>query len=115
MANITRIKAKDPKKSEKSVEKVEKAVEKTEKSAKIEEKVEKTSKKSKKTFILFRPFVALGRYIRDSWLEIRQVRWPSRKTTWKMLLAIFVYTALIVVVITLLDMLFTFLFNLIIA
>ncbi|MGF2565469.1 preprotein translocase subunit SecE, partial [Ralstonia pseudosolanacearum] len=42
--------------------------------------------------MLFVPFVALGRYLKNSWLELRQVRWPSRKATWKMVLAIFVYT-----------------------
>ncbi|MBQ3296117.1 preprotein translocase subunit SecE [Candidatus Saccharibacteria bacterium] len=68
----------------------------------------------KKVFILFRPFVALGRYLRDSWREIRQVRWPNRKATWKMVLAVFVYTALFVAIISLLDLFFTWLFSLII-
>jgi len=71
-------------------------------------------KSGKKVFILFRPFAALGRYLRDSWREIRQVRWPNRKATWKMVLAVLVYTALFVVLITLLDMFFTWLFSLII-
>lgn len=71
----------------------------------------KVKTKSKKAFILFRPFIALGRYFRDSWHEIRQVRWPSRKATWKLVFAIFVYTALFVALIMLLDALFTFIFN----
>lgn len=71
-------------------------------------------KSGKKTFILFRPFVAFFRYLRDSWREIRQVRWPNRKATWKMVLAVLVYTALFVVLISLLDMFFTWLFSLII-
>ena len=76
---------------------------------------EKKQKKSegKKPFILFRPFIAFGRYLRDAWKEIRQVRWPSRKATWKMVLAVLVYTALFVILISLLDLLFTWIFNLI--
>ncbi|MBQ6375500.1 preprotein translocase subunit SecE [Candidatus Saccharibacteria bacterium] len=100
MANITKIKAKEePTKKEK----VAKAKKET-----------KPKKEAKKVFILFRPFVALGRYFRDSWREIRQVRWPNRRATWKMVLAVFVYTALFVVLISLLDLFFTWLFSLII-
>ena len=77
--------------------------------AKKEAKKEAKEKGEKKPFILFRPFVALFRYLRDSWREIRQVRWPNRKATWKMVLAVLVYTALFVVVITLLDLFFTWL------
>ena len=68
----------------------------------------------KKVFILFRPFVALGRYLRDSWREIRQVRWPTRKATWKMTLAVLIYTAIFVLFISLLDLFFKWLFSLII-
>ncbi len=91
---ITRIKAED-KKPEKKVEK----------------KVEK--KPEKKVFILFRPFIAFFRYLKGSWQEIRQVRWPSRKATWKMVLAVLVYTAIFVIIISLLDLFFSWLFNLI--
>ncbi len=66
----------------------------------------------KSYFILFRPFVAFGRYLRDSWREIRQVRWPNRKATWKMTLAVLVYAALFMVFLTLLDVFFTFIFDL---
>ena len=123
MAKITRIKASDgPRKEEKSNEptitrkKVVVKDKKTEKTKKVaEKKAKKESKKSegKKTFILFRPFVAFGRYLRDSWREIRQVRWPNRKATWKMVLAVLVYTAIFIIVISLLDLLFTWLFSLI--
>ena len=105
---ITKIKAKDTtKKAEKKP---------VETKAKVEPKTKteaETKTKAKKPFILFRPFVALFRYLRDSWKEIRQVRWPSRKATWKMVLAVLVYTALFVVLISLLDLFFTWLFNLI--
>ena len=66
----------------------------------------------KQVFILARPFVALGRYLRDSWRELRQVRWPNRKATWKMTLAVLVYCAIFIVFIMLLDALFTFIFDL---
>ena len=130
-AKITRIKASDSKKTEKTTseeapvitrKKVvvkDKQLDKThkkeaKKAEKEAKKLEKTEKKEdKKVFILFRPFCALGRYIRDSWRELRQVRWPNRKATWKMVIAVLVYTALFVVILTLLDMLFQYLFNLI--
>ena len=129
MANITRIKAgeapnrpadqqtKKPKNKNKAVpvptkpsKAPEAAVEA--KAPKVATKKEKNSG-SKKPFILIRPFVAFFRYLRDAWKEIRQVRWPNRKATWKMVLAVFVYTAAFVVMITLLDLFFTWLFGLI--
>ena len=123
MAKITRIKASDtPRKEEKSAEptitrkKVVVKDKKTEKTKKIaEKKAKKASKKTdgKKTFILFRPFVAFFTYLRDSWREIRQVRWPNRKATWKMVIAVLVYTALFIIIISLLDLFFTWLFSLI--
>ncbi len=125
MAKVTRIKASDsPRKEEKSAEpaitrkKVVVKDKKTEKSksSKIK-KLEKTAVSEKgnekKPFILIRPVVYLGRYLRDSWRELRQVRWPNRKATWKMVLAVFVYTAIFVIFISLLDLFFTWLFGLI--
>ena len=91
---------------------------KREKTKKIEQEIIKNEKKkqaenTKKVFILFRPFVAIGRYFKNSWHELRQVRWPNRKTTWKMVLAVLVYTALFAIAISLLDLFFSWLFNLI--
>lgn len=129
MAKITRIKASDSPRDDKPAghideppitrEKVILEDKKTKKAAKAAKKESDKKAKakddgSKKVFILFRPFVALGRYLRDSWFEIRQVRWPNRKATWKMVLAVLVYTALFVVFISLLDLFFTWLFSLII-
>ena len=127
MAKITRIKASDGPRDEKPADHIEEPPitrkkvsikdKKTEKVAKKESKKKEKAKKAadaKKVFILFRPFVALGRYLRDSWKEIRQVRWPNRKATWKMVLAVLAYTALFVIIISLLDMFFTWLFSLII-
>ena len=79
------------------------------KAAKAKAKATKSNTSEKP---LARPFVALGRYLRDSWRELRQVRWPSRKATWKMTLAVLVYCAIFIVFIMLLDALFTFIFDL---
>lgn len=113
MANITRIKAQDP---NKPVEKkTEKKVTKKPELKPEKKKDKKTEKSSKKPFLLFRPFIALGRYLKGSWQEIRQVRWPNRKVTWKMVFAVFVYTAIFVIFIMLLDTLFAFLFNILLS
>ena len=116
MANITRIKAKDEvssaskdptKKELRLVKETKKRVEREER-----KKAKKLTKKTdKKPLIIFRPFIALGRYTRDSWRELRQVRWPNRKTTWQMVLAIFVYTGAFVGFLVLLDILFDLIFN----
>ena len=133
MANVTRIKAKDdgpkkdkePKSDDEVTRKVTvkaknsenkkvkaKAAEKAKKIEKAEKKAaKKTEESDKKVFILFRPFVAFGRYIRDSFREIRQVRWPDRKATWKMTISVIVFVLLMAGFIMLLDALFAFLFN----
>jgi len=72
---------------------------------------DQAEKPLKEIFVLARPFVALGRYLRDSWRELRQVRWPNRKATWKMTLAGLVNCAIFIAFITLLDTLFTFIFK----
>jgi len=125
MAKITRIKASDgPSKKEaadtptitrKKVVVKDKKAEKTKRKDKkvAEKKVTVEKKASKKPFVLFRPFVYLWRYIRDSWRELRRVRWPNRKATWKMVLAVLAYTAIFIAFISLLDLFFTWLFNLI--
>lgn len=129
MAKITRIKANDsPSRKEESDEpaitrkkvivkdkKSEKTTRKEIKNAEKEISVGERNVKEKKPFILIRPIVYLGRYLRDAWRELRQVRWPNRKTTWKMVLAVIVYTAVFVVFISILDLFFSWLFNLILS
>ena len=116
MANITRIKASD---SGKSPEKPQNKPKDTKKAKapkdtpKAEKALKKAEKASKKPFIIIRPFVYLGRYIKESWQETRQVRWPSRKATWKLFFAILIYTLIFVGIIMLLDALFSWLFSLI--
>lgn len=127
MANVTRIKAKEDMPSEDKGDKDAKAkvekVKKTDKTpAKVDKKTSKTEKadvrsakkaqtagKVKKQRKIFAPF----RYIRDSWRELRQVRWPDRKTTWKMTFTVILYVIIFGAIVMLLDAFFTFFFNLI--
>lgn len=124
MAKITKIKASDeprekaqsdePAITRKKVVVKDKKTEKTKrKDAKAAEKAIAAKPNQKKPFWLFRPFVYLWRYIRDSWLELRQVRWPNRKYTWKMVLAVIIYSAIFMIIISLLDLFFSWLFGLI--
>ncbi|MBR3263939.1 preprotein translocase subunit SecE [Candidatus Saccharibacteria bacterium] len=118
MANITRIKASDSGKPKKDIKesgaKPEKPVKQPKKAEPTAKSAKKESKTGKKPFILIRPLVYFGRYLRDSWREIRQVRWPSRKATWKLFFAILIYTLLFGAIIMLLDVFFTWIFNTII-
>ena len=52
------------------------------------EATKKVAKPARKPLIIFLPFIALGRYFRNSWRELRQVEWPSRRATWQMTLAV---------------------------
>lgn len=37
----------------------------------------------------------VGGYFKGSWEELRQVRWPSRRATWGLTIAVIVFTALL--------------------
>ena len=91
-----------------------KSSKKTAKKSTKKDRKSDTEKPLKEVFILVRPFVAFGRYIRNSWREIRRVRWPNRKSTWKMTGAVLAYCVVFMVFIVLLDSFFTWLFGLII-
>lgn len=118
MAHVTRIKAGD-KKSEDEPKKTEKKIEKkpVKKEKSVKEKAERKPMPMPVRIItapfrwIAKPFIALGRYIHDSWLEIRQVRWPNRKATWKLVGAIFVYSAFFIILVAVLDALFNFIFS----
>ena len=60
-----------------------------------------------------RPFRAMGEYFKGAWYELRQVRWPNRRATWSMTLAVLIYSAFFIVIILLLDAGFKYLFELI--
>lgn len=61
-----------------------------------------------KPFVLFRPIFATGRYFRDSWRELRQVRWTNRRSTWAMTLAVLLFSLFFVLFILLCDWIFNF-------
>ena len=60
------------------------------------------------------PFAPMVRYVKGSWYELRQVRWPDRRSTWGMTGALIVFTGAFVIIIVLLDAAFSELFNYII-
>lgn len=60
------------------------------------------------------PLAPVVRYVRGSWFELRQVRWPDRRSTWGMTGALIVFTLAFVLIIVLLDAAFSELFNYII-
>ncbi len=102
---VTRIKAVDdtPAKSTKT------------KSAKAAVVVEKPARVRKKPTAkgLARPFVAIGSYFTGAWYELKQVRWPTRKATWGLTLAVLLYTAFFIALVLLLDLAFQYLFDII--
>lgn len=61
------------------------------------------------------PLRALGRYFKGAWYELNQVRWPDRPTTWQMTAALLAFTIFFVALIVLLDSLFKYLFEFILA
>lgn len=124
MAHVTRIKAGDKKSEDKPKKSTSKNVKEAVKIAKniVKEekkpvkkdkvkKVEKTKKEKKPMGKFARIITAPFRYIHNSWLEIRQVRWPNRKATWKLVGAIFVYSAFFIILTMLLDAFFNFIFS----
>ena len=76
--------------------------------------VTKIDKPKKKRNKLLKPIFAIGGYFKGSWVELRQVRWPNRKSTWSLTLAVLLFTGLFLVMIIVLDAILNQLFNLII-
>ena len=99
-ATVTRIKASDDKVSKKS-----KSTAKTD-APKAEKKSEKPAKEKRQRR---NPLSSIREYFVGAWKELRQVRWPDRATTWKMTIALILFTVFFVIVILLLDALFSYL------
>jgi preprotein translocase SecE subunit len=55
----------------------------------------------------------IGGYFKGAWVELRLVRWPTRRATWGLTFAVILFSAFFVLVILLLDILFKYLFELI--
>lgn len=84
---------------------------------KIAKKAETTEAKQKKVKRpsakgIARPFAAFGGYFVGAWQELKQVRWPNRRATWSLTLAVLIYTAFFAALVLLLDLLFKYLFDL---
>lgn len=73
----------------------------------------KTVSKPKNSKSHRNPLNAITGYFRGAWQEIKQVRWPDRRSTWGMVGALIVFTAALFLVIILLDYGFAWLFKLI--
>ena len=105
---VTRIKAADTKPA---------AINQTPKEA-IAKAPESTTQKQKKARRkpsakgIARPFVATGNYFSGAWYELKQVRWPTRRATWGLTAAVLLYTAFFIVIVILLDIVFKYLFDL---
>ncbi len=76
-------------------------------------KAKKERTESSESAVRKNPFKSMGAYFKGAWAELRQVRWPDRKSTWTMTFALLAFTAFFVVVILFLDFLFSELFKLI--
>lgn len=117
---VTRIKAKDdgPKTKSEEAEKITRKVsvkaknsenKKTKIAAKKAEKAaDKDAKKSLKKADGKEKKVG---YFRGAFRELRQVRWPNRKETWKMTLSVIIYVVILAAAIMLLDALLQLIFN----
>jgi len=58
-----------------------------------------------------KPFRAFGGYFKGAWVELRQVRWPNRASTWSLTLAVMIFSLFFALVITGLDYVFSYLFK----
>jgi preprotein translocase SecE subunit len=58
-----------------------------------------------------KPFRAVGGYFKGAWIELRQVRWPDRKATWGLTLAVILFSLFFSLVILGLDWVFSYLFK----
>ena len=59
------------------------------------------------------PATAMLDYFKGAWYELKQVRWPNRRATWGMTMAVLAFTVFFIVLILVLDALFKYLFQLI--
>lgn len=114
-SNVVRIRASSqPARNTKQTSDVERVVSSTvsENKKKNSTRISKVANISfnKKIFI---PFRATGSYFKGSWQELRQVRWPNRRATWSLTLAVLVYGAFFGILVLLLDAGFKYLFELV--
>ena len=106
---VTRIKANDdaPKKAPKTASASKAKVVTAKKAVNKPTPVVKTGSKS--------IFARIGGYFKGAWVELRQVRWPNRKATWALTIAVIIFSIFFMLLITLLDTFFKWIFEIIIA
>ena len=105
--NVTRIKATDTASSKS-------AAPKALTSTKSKKNAKKIKAPSEPTNWFTKALYGIGRYFRGAWVELKQVRWPTRKATWGLTIAVILFSAFFVVLILLLDAFFKFIFELMI-
>ena len=81
--------------------------------AKISGKKAKKARKPLPKFlqVAFKPFIAIGRYFKEAWAELKLVRWPTRVETWKMTGAVLAFSIAFATLILLLDIFFDWVFK----
>ncbi len=112
---VHRVKAKTKVVSKKQPAKTKATKVSTKKSdQKVAKKSQTKTKKSNKNLlkIILSPIIKFNRYLKGSWIEIKKVRWPSRKETWQKVLSIIIYGLFFILLVVALDNLFDYLFKL---
>jgi len=61
--------------------------------------------------VLTKPRAGFPRYFYNSWLELRQVSWPNRRTTWKLVFAVFAFATVFGLAIALVDFVLELIFK----
>ena len=102
---VTRISAKDSSSTPKKVA--------GSKAPKVSKQPKKVSNEKRNP--LLRALFGIGGYFKGAWVELRQVRWPTRRATWGLTLAVILFSLFFVIVILLLDILFKYLFELLLS
>jgi preprotein translocase SecE subunit len=109
--NVTRIKATDTATTKAAGGTPVKAT----KARKVPKKISKKSAVAiEPTSWLTKALFGIGRYFKGAWIELKQVRWPTRKATWGLTIAVILFSIFFIVVILLLDAFFKFIFELMI-
>lgn len=57
------------------------------------------------------PIRATGGYFAGAWHELRSTKWPTRRATWSLTIAVLIFTALLMAFIVAIDYLFNWLFQ----
>lgn len=88
-----------------------KAFEKTDKPKPSKITKAKVVKEKKPKKGIFKVTAKISDYFKGAWSELKQVRWPDRKSAWALTFAVIAFTGFFVGLIVLLDYLFDLLFK----